>query len=91
MEKPQQTPEGKAIASRQRALGISTRAAARKVGLSEARWRQIVNGYQNVGQGLMVPVIGPAETVARMARSLDLSSEYFQEIGREDVAAEMVG
>lgn len=57
--------------------------------MSEARWRQIVSGYQMVS-GHPVPVTAPAETIARMAQALvSVTPEQLEEAGRTDAAEEL--
>ncbi|MEW2631581.1 hypothetical protein AB0903_07970 [Streptomyces sp. NPDC048389] len=67
---------------------MSARKAASQAGLSDARWRQIVSGYQSVS-GAFVPVRAPAETLARMAQVVGVSAEELTEAGREDAAQEL--
>lgn len=68
MEKPDQPPEGRLIQEALKKTGMSARKAADAAGISDSRWRHIVNGYQPAGRGEFVRVVGPADTVARMAR-----------------------
>ena len=79
-----QRPWGALIARGRRPL--SQNKAAKAIGISPARWRQIENGYQTVGHGQQIAVEGPAETVARMARSVGVTSEQLRQAGREDAA-----
>lgn len=51
------------------ARGLSIRAAARKAGISEGRWRQIVVGAIRVG-GMDVPVNPKPSTLEAMARAV---------------------
>ena len=51
--------------------GISQRKAAEAAGLSEARLRQIIKGYQSIG-GQRIPVVAPPETIAKIFYSLGL-------------------
>jgi hypothetical protein len=53
--------------------------------MSDARWRQIVTGYQSIG-GTQVSVVAPAETLARMARTVDVTPGQLEEAGRMDAA-----
>lgn len=58
--------------------------------MSEGRWRQIANGYQVVSRGTFTLVVNaPAETVARMAHSVDVTPEELEEAGRPDAADEL--
>lgn len=63
--------EAELIESKRKALRPipSVRRTAPRAGISEGRWRQVVNGSQRVG-GVSVPVRAPAETVVRMMRAL---------------------
>lgn len=67
---------------------MSQRELARRVGMSEGRIRQIINGYQSTGS-MVVPIVGPADTVARMAVAAGLSPAQLREVGRDDVADAM--
>jgi transcriptional regulator with XRE-family HTH domain len=88
--KPQPQPEGKLITDARKRARLSGREAARRAGISEGRWRQIVNGYMVVTKGVYSPVVGaPAETIARMAQSVDVTPEQLQEVGRADAAEEL--
>ena len=88
-ERPEQPPEGRLIAVAQKRSRLSIRKAAELAGMSDARWRQIVNGYQIVSGGLRIPVRGPAETLARMAQAVGVTAEQLEEAGREDAAEEL--
>lgn len=83
-EQPKQTPEGAIIETHQRQKGLSSRKAAELAGMSDARWRQIVNGYQSIAKGLKAPVVGPPETIARMAKVVGAHYSEFEPI-RTDV------
>lgn len=65
---------------------LSARQAATKAGMSDARWRQIVNGYQSAGAGQTVEVRGPDETIARMAHVVGVTPEQLREAGRPEAA-----
>ncbi|MFD6128681.1 hypothetical protein ACFWC2_14225 [Streptomyces diastaticus] len=54
-------------------------------GISDARWRQIVTGYQTVG-GTYIPVRAPADTLARMAQAAGATAHELADAGREDAA-----
>ncbi|OMC00349.1 hypothetical protein A5733_04355 [Mycobacterium sp. NS-7484] len=69
---------------------LSARAAARAAGISEGRWRQIVKGYNKATSDVRVPVIAPAETLARMAKAVGAGPEQLSEVGREDAADELL-
>lgn len=86
-EKPTPTPEGELIQSALARAGMSARAAAKSAGISEGRWRQIVNGYQVVTKGTYVPVTdAPAATVAAMAKAVGLTPAQLADVGRDDAA-----
>ncbi|MFE3033095.1 helix-turn-helix domain-containing protein [Streptomyces canus] len=84
-----QTPEPPAeaalIKEALRRARLSGREAARRAGLSETRWRQIVNGYQDVG-GVRIPVTAPDETLVRMAQVVSLDSDQLRQAGRQTAA-----
>ncbi len=88
--KPDPQPEGKLITEARKRARLSGREAARRAGISEGRWRQIVNGYMVVTKGVYSPVVGaPAETIARMAQSVDVTPEQLESVGRADAADEL--
>lgn len=89
-EKPAQPAEGKLLKDAVKASGTSVRAAALKVGLSDTRLRQILNGYIPLGSGQFAEVSAPAETLARIAIELGISAESMAATGRADAAAIMV-
>ncbi|CAL9433628.1 hypothetical protein SUDANB21_02101 [Streptomyces sp. enrichment culture] len=83
-------PEARLIREALRRARLSAREAARRAGISETRWRQIANGYQDVGRGVRVPTTGPAETLARMAQVAGVTADQLREAGRADAAEELV-
>lgn len=83
---PHQRPEGRALAAAAKRANISARLAATRAGMSDARWRQIVNGYQSVGAGQTALVIGPADTLARMAQAVGLTADELRAADRADAA-----
>jgi hypothetical protein len=85
-DRPAQRPEGKLIETAMLRKGMSTRSAAPLAGISEARWRQIVSGYQSAGRGVSVPVIATPRTLAKMARAVGVTEEQLITAGREDAA-----
>jgi hypothetical protein len=91
-EVPEQRPEGALIEQvrEARTPRLSIRAAATEAGISEGRWRQIVSGYQSAGAGQFITVIGPPETIARMAKVVGVTAEQLMDVGREDAAAELM-
>lgn len=83
---PRPRPEGALIKAALTRSRLSARKASARAGISEGRWRQIMNGYQTVSRGNHIPVIGPPETVAAMADAVDLTPEALAEVGRPDAA-----
>jgi transcriptional regulator with XRE-family HTH domain len=69
---------------------MTQREAARLAGISDARWRQLVTGYQSVGQGHYAPLTARAETLARMAAAVGVTPEQLAEVDREDAAAVLI-
>ena len=90
-EVPEQRPEGELIAAALEAHTprLSARKAADLAGMSDGRWRQIVNGYQNAGAGNYIPVKAPADTIARMADVVGVTPEQLMAAGRGDAAQEL--
>lgn len=91
-EVPAQRPEGALIEAARESLQprLSGRAAAAAAGISDGRWRQIVNGYLSAGRQQYIPVVAPPETLARMARVVGVTPEQLADVGREDAAGELV-
>jgi hypothetical protein len=85
--RPAPPPWGALITGALREAGLSARAAARRAGISEGRWRQITSGYQVVSAGIYAPVRGPAVTLARMAAVAGISPAQLERAGRADAAA----
>lgn len=83
---PQARPEGDLIKVAQKRARLSARKAAVLAGISEGRWRQIVNGYQTVRKDMHVSVRGPDETVASMANAVGVTPDELAEAGREEAA-----
>jgi len=85
---PEQRPEGRLLAEIfvRRVPKISQREAARRAGISETRWRQIVQGYQQLQDGVRAPVTAPADTLARMAFAVGASEAELTAAGRADAA-----
>ncbi|MGY5033248.1 hypothetical protein ACWC9U_20615 [Streptomyces sp. 900116325] len=86
--RPNPPLEAALIAAALKNARISARKAAGLAGLSDARWRQIVSGYQSVS-GSYVAVRAPADTLARMAQVVGVTPEELRNAGREDAAAEL--
>lgn len=90
MDKPQQRPEGALIKDVIDAdKKLSLRNVADRVGLSDARLRQIVNGYSSHGQGQYLEVIAPPLRLAQIARELNITAEQLEDADRVDAAAEL--
>ena len=89
-QRPEQPPEGKLIEDAADRLDLSIREAARRAGLSYGRWRQIVQGYQNVSPGSYAKVRGPARTLARMAAVVGITAEQMEAEGQRPDAAEVM-
>lgn len=83
-----QPPEGSLIAAALKRSTLSQRAAAKKAGISDVRWRQIVAGYERKG-GMDIPVQAPPETLARMARTVGVTPDQLVQAGRQDAADEL--
>lgn len=90
MDKPAQRPEGKLLRTYIDRRNISVRALARRTDMSEARIRQIVNGYASAGRGQYIDVVAPASTLADLAYHLDIPLEELQSVGRADAGRELV-
>jgi transcriptional regulator with XRE-family HTH domain len=89
---PDPPPEGALIEASRKVAGLSVREAARRAGISEGWWRQIVKGYQILGGGIPGPVRGTAETVARMAQVAGVAPEALEAQGhRRDAAVILAG
>ncbi|MFD4830220.1 helix-turn-helix domain-containing protein [Streptomyces uncialis] len=88
---PQPTREGQLLKAALENRRLSARKAAKAAGISEGRWRQIVNGYQTPSKGVHVPAIGSTDTIARMAQVVGVTPEQLEEAGREDSAAALRG
>jgi transposase-like protein len=89
-ERPEPPPEGALItqALESKRPKLSVRAAAPRAGIGEARWRQIVKGYQTVS-GTDVPVRAPDDTLARMAQVVGVTPEQLIKANRPEAAEEL--
>lgn len=87
--RPAQRLEGALIEAALKRLGVSARQIAPRANLTEARWRQIVNGYASAGANQYNTVRAPADTLARMAAAVGVSPEQLEEADRADAAAEL--
>jgi hypothetical protein len=65
---------------------LSIAEAARRSDMSEARWRQIAKGVQQINAETRVPVIAPATTLARMGRAVGATPMQLVGVGRPDAA-----
>ncbi|MBO9523147.1 MAG: hypothetical protein J7518_16565 [Nocardioidaceae bacterium] len=85
-----QRPDGALI---ERAMAgppkVSARELGRRIGMSDARVRQIINGYSSQG-GQVLTVHGPATTVARIALTLGITAQELRDVGRADAAEALV-
>lgn len=88
-DRPPQRPEGALIQEAAKRSRKSARVLAANAGISDTRWRHIVNGYQPHGQGVYLAVKAPADTLARMAAAVGVSAEELYNVGRADAAAEL--
>lgn len=84
--RPPQKPEGALIQEAAERTRQSARQLAAKAGISDARWRHVVNGYQPIGRGEAIEVVAPAATLARMARVVGVGADQLRAAGRADAA-----
>ena len=68
---------------------LSVLKAAKLADMSEARWRQLAKGYQQVTAETRVPATAPAETLARMAKAVGATPEQLEAANRPDAASAM--
>lgn len=87
-DRPPTPPEGELIKAALEKVAISQREAARQADISEARWRQIVSGYQSVG-GSKASFRSPDKTLARMAHVVHVTPEDLESAGRAGAAQEL--
>jgi hypothetical protein len=64
---------------------LSRREAARRIGMSETRWRQLENGVIRV-RGQDYPERAPDDTLAQMAWVVDVTPEELTAAGRSEAA-----
>lgn len=86
-DEPAQRPEGRLIQEAAERRNLSARKLAPLAGISEGRWRQIVNGYQSLGGAGRIAVVGPPLTVARMALAVGVDADQLRRADREDAAS----
>lgn len=83
-------PESRLLGAARKKLGISMRKAAEWARLSPERWRQIEQGKATVARGIEIAVADvPADTIARMARAVDVTPDELDHAGRGDAATEL--
>jgi transcriptional regulator with XRE-family HTH domain len=70
--RPPRPPVMDLIAERRRRRDLSLRRAGSLAGISEARWRQLENGYRTTRIG-PAPETAPARTLARMAAAVGVT------------------
>lgn len=87
---PEPPPEGVLIEQARRDARLSVREAARRAGISEGWWRQVVKGYQPTGEGGYILRHAPAGTVAQMAAVVKLTPERMETEGQRPDAAEII-
>ncbi|WP_233646741.1 helix-turn-helix domain-containing protein [Streptomyces sp. BSE6.1] len=90
------TPPAEAVLIKEalRRARLSGRTAARRAGISDARWRQIINGYQSIGGQRIAVKRAPDETIARMAHAAGVTPDELRQTGRTEAAdllAELAG
>lgn len=88
MDRPPEPPAyGLLIESARKNAGLSVRESARRAGISDAWWRYVVRGYQNLSGGGYGQMKGPAETVAAMAQVVGVPPGRLETEGRRPDAA----
>lgn len=88
-DRPEQPPEGKLLTAALKRTGLSQRKAADKAAMSEGHWRAIATGSRSVNAGVWISVRAPADTLARMARVVEITPEQLEDVGRSDAAEEL--
>lgn len=83
--RPDPPREATLIRLARQAARIKAPAAARKAGISTARWSQIENGYER-RHGQYKPISASPPTLAHMAHAVGLTPDRLAEAGREDAA-----
>ena len=84
MNRPPRPPYGELIETARENARLSRREAARRAGISDSWWRYVAAGWQNG------PVPGSAETVAAMARVVNVSPEELEAEGERPDAARVL-
>ncbi|TDC02191.1 XRE family transcriptional regulator [Micromonospora fluostatini] len=85
----EQRPEGRLLEEAMARKGVKAPWVAERAGLSDNWVRFIVSGSQPVGRGIRAPVEAPADTLARLARVLDITPQQLVAAQRPDAAAEL--
>jgi transcriptional regulator with XRE-family HTH domain len=89
MDRPPPRPEGRLIALTLKRRGLSVRAAAKQVPISDSRLRQIINGYETPRRDVCLPVIAPAGKLALIALAFGITPGQLEEAERADAASEL--
>ena len=89
MERPPARPEGPLIRLARQAAGLTIPDAVRRSGVSKARWSTVESGYES-RDGEPRLVKAKADTIARMARAVDLSPERLESEGERADAAQIL-
>lgn len=89
MERPPAPPEAVLIRLAREAADIRIAEAAKRAGVSVARWSQIEAGSE-IRHGNVNPVAGRAGTIARMAAEVGLTAERMASEGQRPDAAEIL-
>lgn len=82
---PAPPPEANLIKEALRRQKLSSREASRRAGVSDTWWRNVMRGYQTVG-GVIAPVKGQPDTLARMAQVTGVTPTQLRDAGRADAA-----
>lgn len=87
-KRPQPGPDARLLiyARENHVPPLSIRAAARKAGISESRWRQIEKGYSAVSADRFVEAVAPDLTMAAMAMAVGLDGDDLRSVGRDGAA-----
>lgn len=84
-DKPTPPPEAPLIRLVRLGAELTADQAARRAGISKARWSQIENGYER-RQGAWYAVRATDGLLARMARAIGLGADRLDQAGRGDAA-----
>lgn len=83
--RPPRPPVMDLIAERRRRRDLSLRRAGSLAGISEARWRQLENGFRTTPIG-PAPEHAPARTLARMAAAVGVTPAELDGAGQPEAA-----